>query len=98
MKVAKFLLVFILGVFILYVLEGACFRLVEKYADNRLIIAWGYSGTGTFNSVLKHLPVDHFKKRPEDEPIAANLSSLEKVKAEGEYLSLIHISEPTRRS
>jgi len=89
MKVAKFLLVFILGVFILYVLEGACFRLVEKYADNRLIIAWGYSGTGTFNSVLKHLPVDHFKKRPEDEPIAANLSSLEKVKAEGEYAGAV---------
>ena len=97
MKVAKFLLVFILGVFILYVLEGACFRLVEKYADNRLIIAWGYSGTGTFNSILKHLPIDHFKKRPEDEPIAADLSSLEKAKVEGEYsVAVMSFARPMR--
>ena len=89
MKVAKFLLVFILGLFILYVLEGACFRLVEKYADNRLTIAWGYSGTGTFNSILKHLPIDHFKKRPEDEPIDADQSSLEKAMVEGEYADAV---------
>ena len=89
MKVAKFLLGFILGLFILYVLEGACFRLVEKYADNRLTVAWGYSGTGTFNSILKHLPIDHFKKRPEDEEFDADQSSLQKAMVEGEYAGAV---------
>ena len=82
MKVVKSLLVFIFGIVVLYVLEGACFRLVEKYADNRLKIAWGDPGTGTFHSILKHLPIDHFKNRPEDDPLDADQPSLQKAMVE----------------
>ena len=31
----------ILGIITLYILEGACFRLVEDYAFKRLRFAWG---------------------------------------------------------
>ena len=89
MKVVKSLLVFIFGIVVLYVLEGACFRLVEKYADNRLKIAWGDPGTGTFHSILKHLPIDHFKNRPEDDPLDADQPSLQKAMVEGEYADAV---------
>ncbi len=49
---------------ILYVLEGACFRLVEQYADFRLKYAWGEPGQGVFHPVLKKFGLDHFIERP----------------------------------
>ena len=58
-----FLTILFFGV-ILYVLEGACFRLVEQYADFRLKYAWGESGQGVFHPVLKKIGLDHFVERP----------------------------------
>ena len=56
----------IFSLFCLYILESACFRLVEDYATWRLTLAWGNPSEATFNSILKKLPLDHFVKRPTD--------------------------------
>jgi hypothetical protein len=48
----------------IYILEGACFRLVEDYAKLRLQFAWGSPGNGSFHSILKKLPLDHFLAPP----------------------------------
>ena len=63
-KLAKIFFGLLFGLIILYVLEGACFRLVEKYADYRLKVAWGVPGAGTYHSFLKLFPLDHFKEPP----------------------------------
>ena len=52
---------FILGIFLL---EGACFRLVENYAQFRLQLAWGEKAKGSFHEILRKLPLDHFKLPP----------------------------------
>ena len=63
-RVMKLFLTFFFFGVILYVLEGACFRLVEQYADFRLKYAWGEPGEGVFHPVLKKFGLDHFIERP----------------------------------
>ena len=63
-KLAKIFFGLLFGIIVLYILEGACFRLVEKYAEYRLKIAWGVPGTGNYHSFLKLFPLDHFKELP----------------------------------
>ena len=48
----------------LFILEGACFRLIENYAEKRLEFAWGKPGLGNFHSLLSKLPLDHFVDPP----------------------------------
>ena len=90
MKVAKFFFVFLFGLIVLYVLEGACFRLVEKYADYRLKVAWGVPGADTYHSFLKLFPLDHFK-----EPPAESLDSVQSsdpfaiAMVEGDYAATV---------
>ena len=58
-------LFFISGSFLcIYLLEGACFRLVERYANFRLKMAWGEPGRESFNPYLKRLSLDHFQEPP----------------------------------
>ena len=48
----------------LYLIEGACYRLVEPYAKWRLNFAWGDPDFARENRVLKNLPLDHFLVPP----------------------------------
>ena len=64
----KGLLCILFSLFCLYILESACFRLVENYANWRLTLAWGKPSEAAFNSILKKLPLDHFVRRPTDLP------------------------------
>ena len=54
----------ILGIITLYILEGACFRLVEDYAFKRLRLAWGNYLQGSAHPILKKFPLDHFAEPP----------------------------------
>ena len=79
-------------VFTLIILEGACFRLVENYANSRLEFAWGKPGQGMFHSVLKKLPLDHFIPPPS--PL---LSPSERMHLEDQYAtSLMSFGRATR--
>jgi hypothetical protein len=60
-----FLLLFL---FSLYLIEGACFRLIDDYANWRLYIAWGEPDDPKENKFLKKLPLDHFSECPTDRP------------------------------
>ena len=63
-KLLNILFVLLLGVFSLYLIQGACFRLVEPYAKLRLGLAWGSSDTTKMNSIISKLPLDHFAQPP----------------------------------
>lgn len=65
-KTFKVIVIFSFGLFCLYILESACFRLVEGYANWRHNLAWGDIKTPAFHSALKKLPLDHFVTRPTD--------------------------------
>jgi len=54
----------ILGILTLYILEGACFRLVEDYAFKRLRWAWGNYLQGSEHPILRKFPLDHFAEPP----------------------------------
>ena len=62
--IIKFLLSLIFSLFCLWIIEGACFRLIEKYANWRLYLAWGNPDQPSYNSILKNLPLDHFAEQP----------------------------------
>ena len=63
-KLLNILFVLLLGAFSLYLIQGACFRLVEPYAKLRLGLAWGSSDAMKMNSILSKLPLDHFAQPP----------------------------------
>ena len=65
-KIFKGLIIFLFSIFCIYILESACFRLVEGYANWRLSFAWGKPSEPAFNNILEKLPIDHFVKRPTD--------------------------------
>ncbi len=56
----------LIGLITLYILQGACFRLVESYANNRLKWAWGNYIQGTIDPKLSKLPLDHFVQPPKE--------------------------------
>jgi len=64
----KRILSVLIGTFIailtIYVLQGACFRLVDHYANKRLQWAWGSYLQGSPHPVLSKLPLDHFAEAP----------------------------------
>ena len=66
MKLLKRLVILFFSLFCIYILESACFRLVESYANWRLTLAWGKPSEPKFNAILKKIPIDHFVKRPTD--------------------------------
>ena len=67
----------------LFLLESACFRLVESYAKARLRFAWGVPGDGHFHPYLKKLPLGHYKVPPSEQ------SPVERITAEDSYATTI---------
>jgi len=83
---------FLLFVLCLFILEGACFRLVEDYAQKRLEFAWGKPGQGHFHPLLKKLPLDHFNSPPKSSEVSAL-----RVQLENKYASkIMSFGRPTR--
>ena len=58
------ILIFCLSVFALFLFEGICFRMVEKYAIFRLESSWGEKKSENIHKYLKILPLSHFAKTP----------------------------------
>jgi len=58
-KVVNFILTFAIFGLSLYLIEGACFRLVDPYAQWRLKFAWGEPSHAKLNPVFKTIPTDH---------------------------------------
>lgn len=58
--------IFLFVIICLYLLEGACFRLVDGYANWRLKLAWGKVESPSLNTILKSIPLDHYAFRPTD--------------------------------
>ncbi|MBT3637201.1 MAG: hypothetical protein HN531_09690 [Opitutae bacterium] len=95
-KLIKFISSFLLTLIILLVFEGACFRLVEKYAELRHRVAWGVPGNGGFNPLLKILPLDHFAVDPSLTPVPGQ-SAYETASEESDYAeSVMSFSRPLR--
>jgi len=63
-KLLKVLTIFCVSLFCIYILESACFRLVDVYANWRLHLAWGEPSRPKNNSFLDKLPLDHFAPLP----------------------------------
>lgn len=85
------------ALFCFYILESACFRLVEGYANWRLSIAWGKPSQAIYNPLLKKLPLDHFIDRPTDTAIPDHLGYW--VGDENEYAeSVMSFTRPLRDS
>lgn len=83
-KLIKLFFFFFSGLVLLYVLEGACFRLVEQYAEFRLKASWGIPGSGGFHPLLKWSHLDHFMEPPV-EPLDLNQSPYDTAITEGNY-------------
>ena len=58
-KAVNYILSFAIFCLSLYLIEGACFRLVEPYAQWRLQFAWGEPSHAKLNPVFKTIPTDH---------------------------------------
>ena len=82
-------------VFSLYLIQGACYRLVEPYAKWRLSLSWGDPGSLKINSIIKKLPIDHFV-----EPLSSSSpisSGAETLKEELTYARrIMSFSRPSR--
>jgi len=64
-KVVNYILTFAIFGLSLYLIEGACFRLVEPYAQWRLQFAWGEPSYAKLNPVFKTIPSDHSISPPD---------------------------------
>ena len=60
--------IFLFIILLLYLIEGACFRLVDKYAIWRLETAWGTPSKPYQNEILEKFPFDHFHVCPTNHP------------------------------
>jgi len=95
-KLIKIISGFLLTLIILLVFEGACFRLVEKYAELRHRVAWGVPGNGLYHPLLKILPLDHFTVAPSLTPVPGQ-SAFDAASAESAYAaSVMSFSRPLR--
>ena len=65
-KIVNYSLSFVVFVLSLYLIEGACFRLVEPYAKWRLSFAWGEPDMAKLNYIFKSLPSDHSVDPPKE--------------------------------
>ena len=64
-KVVNYILTFAIFGLSLYLIEGACFRLVEPYAQWRLQFAWGEPSYAKLNPIFKTIPTDHSLAPPD---------------------------------
>ncbi len=70
--------------------------MVEQYAEYRLKVAWGFSGSGTYHPFLKLLPLDHFKELP-TESLDSGQSPYHFAMIEGDYAdSVMSFARPMR--
>ena len=63
-KVCLFLIKCIFVVFCALLVEAACFRLLDNYANWRLNFSWGEPSRPSYNSFLKNIPLDHYAYQP----------------------------------
>jgi hypothetical protein len=82
----NWLVIMVLFGLTLFIIQGACFRLVESYAKTRLNLAWGNENSIGVNSFLSKLPLDHFTPVPDSD---AFVDSWLEFKAENEYANKI---------
>ena len=95
-KLIKFFLSFLLALLLLVVFEGACFRLVEKYAELRHRVAWGVPGEGSYHPILKVFPLGHFSEPP-SLTLVPGQSASEMVSKESAYAeSVMSFARPLR--
>lgn len=87
LNLLKGFLLILFTLFCIYLLEGACFRLVDGYANWRLSLAWGKPSQPAFNPLLKKIPLDHFVAQPLSSPESEHLGYW--VGRESEYSSKI---------
>lgn len=94
-KTVSIILLTVVTVLSLFLIEGACFRLVEPYANWRLTFAWGEPDMPKQNAILSKLPFDHFLQPPAfSSEWRGHVSSLEE---EFEYAKKISsFNRPTR--
>ena len=64
---------FLILIFSAYLIEGACFRLIDRYATWRLSLAWGKPNRPQENKLLRKLPLDHFYECPTNESKPSHL-------------------------
>lgn len=64
-KLFNIILIFAVFFLSLYLIEGACFRLVEPYAKWRLNFAWGNPDLARANPIARKFPLDHFFLPPD---------------------------------
>ena len=79
--IRKFLNIFIwlsICAFSLYLIQGACYRLVEPYAKLRLSLSWGEPESLKIRSIINKLPMDHFvEPLSSSSPISSEAETLE---------------------
>ncbi len=64
-KIFTRLLALIVFLLTIYLMQGASYRMIEKYAKFRLHMAWGQPESGKINPILSKLPLDHFRSPPQ---------------------------------
>ena len=72
-KVLQYFTTLCFLIFCLYILEAACYRMVDGYANWRLHFAWGSPNKPQNNKFLSKLPLDHFVLQPTAYPQAGHL-------------------------
>ena len=75
LKTINIFLVTVIACLTLFLIEAACFRLVEPYAKWRLNLSWGSPDLAKENSILKKISLDHFALPPKSSSIQNTLSS-----------------------
>lgn len=94
-KIVNYSLSFSVFLLSLYLIEGACFRLVEPYAKWRLNFAWGEPDLAKLNSIFKSIPSDHSLSPPKESNLNEGIKST--VEREFEYAQKItSFNRPTR--
>lgn len=64
MRIIIALLVVVTAALSFFLLEGICFRMIEKYSMLRLETCWGPKLSEDLNKYLKFLPLNHFRQPP----------------------------------
>ena len=111
MRFALGILIFCLAIFALFLFEGICFRMVEKYATFRLESSWGPKISESINKYLRILPLSHFTKTPsnssevefslfkalEEDKYASRIMSFGRPQRD-HFIDYINEAEPLRKS
>ena len=103
--------IFLTSAFCIFLIEGICFRMVEKYAIFRLESSWGTKNSKNFNKYLSFLPINHFAQPPkvsseiefsmiraiEEDKYAAEIMSFGRPQRD-DYAEFIKNTDPNRKS